>query len=55
MKNIGIGILIIVWMCLTVALALSIVGLFVICKDVHDNPSTWMKFGSQLIDILGDR
>lgn len=52
MKAIGIGFLIVIWIFMTGILALSIVGLFVICKDTSNEPSTWMNIGSELVHKL---
>jgi hypothetical protein len=52
MKKIGIGLLLLIWFCFTVILGLSIIGWFVICKDMHNDPSTWMKIGTALTEML---
>ena len=60
MKNVVLGIVLIVWMIMTLALALSIVGIVVLLREDHNIKSfqgeqgeaIWFRLGKGLVNKL---
>ena len=54
MKAFGFGLLLFIWLILTVLLCLSFIGWFILAPDINNfnEKSTWMKMGSRLIELI---
>lgn len=60
MKNVVLGIVLIVWMIMTLALALSLIGIVVLIREDHnvknfqgeEGESVWFRLGKRLVNKL---